>query len=81
MLTIFNIEGDSLLWSERRLFECFHNLTERNLVFSTTIHVVEYRFRQAPLCKSQQVIYATRGCGSFLFALSIQLSLIFFPTH
>jgi hypothetical protein len=56
-------------------------LTERNLVFSTTIHVVEYRFRQAPLCKSQQVIYATRGCGSFLFALSIQMSLIFFPTH
>jgi hypothetical protein len=32
-------------------------LTERNLIFSTTIHVVEYRFRQASLCKSQQVIY------------------------
>jgi hypothetical protein len=39
------------------LFECFTILTERNLIFSTTIHVVEFRFRQAPLCKSQQVIY------------------------
>jgi hypothetical protein len=48
---------DSLLWSECHLFECFTILTERNLIFSTTIHVVEYRFRQAPLCKSQQVIY------------------------
>jgi hypothetical protein len=52
----FALFGTSLVC----LFECFSILTERNLIFSlfsTTIHVVEFRFRQAPLCKSQQVIY------------------------
>lgn len=44
-----------LTHAERHLFEWFTILTERNLIFGTTIRIVEYRFQQAPLYKSQQV--------------------------